>query len=64
MKFSGKMCLMIVLKVTKTRVSPSLENTFLEKTQGGGGGRIDPTPALLGSKIFWDPVNPPILNIN
>ena len=49
MKFSGKMCLMIILKVTKTRVSLSLENTFLEKPQGGGG-RIDPHSSLFRVK--------------
>ena len=34
MKFSGKMCLMIILKVTKNQgFTPSLENTVLEKPQ-------------------------------
>ena len=34
MKFSGKVCLMIVLKVTeKQGFIPSLENTVLEKLQ-------------------------------
>ena len=46
MKFSGKMWLMIVLKVTKNQgFTLSLENTFLEKPQGC---QIDPTSALLG----------------
>ena len=34
MKFSGKMCLMIMLKVTKKQdFNSSLENTALEKPQ-------------------------------
>ena len=42
MKFSGKMWLMIILKVTKNQgLTLSLENTFLEKPQGGEGGQID-----------------------
>ena len=41
MKFLGKMCLIIILKVAKNQgLTPSLENTVLEKPQGGkGGGR-------------------------
>ena len=36
MKFSGKMCLMIILKVTKNQgLTLSLEDTFIEKRQGG-----------------------------
>ena len=35
MKFSGKMCLMIILKVTKNQgFTLSLEDTFFEKPQG------------------------------
>ena len=35
MKFSGKMCLMIILKVTKIQgFTLSLEDTLLEKSQG------------------------------
>ena len=35
MKFAGKMCLMIILKVTKNQgFSLSLEDTFFEKSQG------------------------------
>ena len=42
MTFSGKMCLMIVLKVTKKQgFTPSLENTVLEKPQG----RVKLTPS-------------------
>ena len=42
MTFSGKMCLMIVLKVTeKQGFTPSLENTVLEKPQG----RVKLTPS-------------------
>ena len=37
MRFSGKMRLMIILKVTKKHgFSLSLENTFWEKPRGGG----------------------------
>ena len=36
MKFSGKMCLKIMLKVTKKQnFTLSLEDTFFEKPQGG-----------------------------
>ena len=36
MKYSGKMCLKIILKVTKNQgVTVSLEDTFFEKTTGG-----------------------------
>ena len=49
MKFSRKMCLMIILKVTKNQgFTISLEDTFFEKPQGredGGGGQIDPPPS-------------------
>ena len=39
MKFSGKMWLMIILKITKKQsYTLSLENTFLEKLQEGEGG--------------------------
>ena len=37
MKFSGKMCFEIILKVTKTQgLALSLEDTFFKKLQGGG----------------------------
>ena len=39
MKFSGKYCVMKILKVRETWTFPSLENTVLEKPQGG---QIDP----------------------
>ena len=40
MKFSGKMQLMIMLKATKNQgFTLFLENTFLEKSQGGGGDK-------------------------
>ena len=36
MKFSGKMCLKVVLKVIKNQGStPSIEDTFSKKPQGG-----------------------------
>ena len=38
MKFSGKMCLKIILEVTKKQgFSLSLENMLFEKPQGGAG---------------------------
>ena len=44
MKFSGKMCLKIVLKVTKSQgFTLSLEDTFLEKPKGV----VKLTPSLL-----------------
>ena len=39
MKFSGKYCVMKILKVRETWTFPALENTVLEKPQGG---QIDP----------------------
>ena len=37
MKFSGKMSLKIILKVTKNQgLTLSLEDTLVEKSQGGG----------------------------
>ena len=49
MKFSGKMCLKILLKVTKNQgFSLSSEDTLFEKPQGGGG-QVKLTP----------PSNPP-----
>ena len=55
MKFSGKMCLMITLKVTKKQgFTFCLEDTIFEKPHGGGGGmeQIHPAPplAVLGLK--------------
>ena len=50
MKFSGKICLKIILKVTKNQsFTLSLEDTLFEKLQGRMGGQIDP-PAVLGLK--------------
>ena len=47
LKFSEKMYLMIILKVTKKQGFPLyLEDTFFKKPQGG---QIDP-PAVLGLK--------------
>ena len=52
MKFSGKMCLKIILKVTKNQgFSISLEDTLFENHWGGRGGQIDP-PAVLGLKVL------------
>ena len=37
MKFSGKMCLIIILQVTKNQgLTLSLEDKYFEKLQGGG----------------------------
>ena len=48
MKFSGKMCLKIILKVTKNQgFTLSLEDTFFEKPQGGQIAP-PPPPAVLG----------------
>ena len=44
MKFSGEMCLMIILKITKKQdFSLPLQSTVLKKIQGegGGGGQIE-----------------------
>ena len=51
MKFSGKMCFKIILRFTKSQgFTLYLEDTYLEKPQGGVGGgvQIDPPPAVLG----------------
>ena len=43
MKFSGKMCLKIILKVTKNQgFTLSLEDTFFEKLEGGS--QFEPPP--------------------
>ena len=49
MKFPGKMCLKIILNVTKNQDSNlSLEDTFFEKLRGRGGGlNRPPPPAVL-----------------
>ena len=54
-QFSGKMWLMIIIKVTKNQgFTIFLEVTFFEKPQweggGGGGCQIVPSPAVLGLK--------------
>ena len=47
MKFSGKICLKIISKVTKNQgFFLSFEDRLFEKTQGGG--QLDPPPAVLG----------------
>ena len=51
MKFSGKMCLKVILKVTKNQgFTLSLEDTFFEKPQEGGGG----SKAMIQKKLFID----------
>ena len=53
MKFLGKMRLMIILKVTKNRgFTLSLEDTFVEKPQGGCQIDAPPPPAALGLNTF------------
>ena len=48
MKFPGKMCLKIVLNVTKNQDSNlSLEDTFFEKLRGRKGGGGLNRPAVL-----------------
>ena len=48
MKFSGKMRLTIILKVTKNQgFTLTLEDKFFEKPRGEGRGEFDP-PAVLG----------------
>ena len=50
MKFSGKMWLMIILKVTKNQgFTLSLEDTLFKKPQGGGSNW--PHPVVLALKI-------------
>ena len=53
MKFAGKICLIIILKVAKRQgFTLSAEDTFLEKQHGGGSNL---TPAWLTSivvKVF------------
>ena len=50
MKFSGKMCLKIVLKVTTNQgFTISLEDTFFRNTTGGG--QTDPL-TVLGLKRY------------
>ena len=54
MKFSGEVCLKMILKVTKNQgFTLSLEDTFFKKPQvGGWGGQIDPPPpAVLGLRV-------------
>ena len=56
MKFSGKMWLIIILKVTKnqgfTLITLSLEDAFFEKPQRGGRVKLTTTPAVLGLKVL------------
>ena len=50
MKFSGKMWLMMILKVTKNQgFTLSLEDTVLEKPQGG----VKLTSLLMDNRIGW-----------
>ena len=50
MKFSGKMCLMINLKVTKNQgFTLCLEDTIFKKTPGGG----DQIDSPRGFRVKW-----------
>ena len=54
MKFSGKMCLKIILKVTKNQgFSLSLEDTLFEKPHGGQVALPPHAPAVLGVISFF-----------
>ena len=62
MKFSGKMCLKIIIKVTKIQgFSLSLEDALFQKPQGGGGGQKYPPhpPPRGGGGAQTDPPSPP-----
>ena len=51
-KFSGKMCLMIILKVTKNQgITLCLEDTIFEKPQGGIK-LIPPLPSRFRVKVL------------
>ena len=55
MKFSGKICLKIMLKVTKNRgFTLSLEDTLFEKPRGGGGAIYRPGILGVNSLILID----------
>ena len=56
MKFSGKMWVVIILKVTKKQAfTLSLEDTYFEKPQGAWGGeQMDPSPpVVLGLRLVY-----------
>ena len=54
MKFSGKMCLMIILKVTKNQgFILSLEDTFFEKPQGGEV-KLTPPPSRFTADLSYN----------
>ena len=46
MKFSGKMCLMTILKVTKNQGRYNREDTIFEKLEGGI--KLTPSQPVLG----------------
>ena len=53
MKFSRKMCLMIILEVTKNQsFILSLEDTFFEKPQRGEGFKLTLKSAVLGLMLL------------
>ena len=63
MKFSRKVCLMIILKVTKNEgFTFLLEDTFFEKPQGGVR-QNDPPPAVIGLKHCQDCFRKPFRKI-
>ena len=62
MKFSGKMCLKITLKVTKKQgFTLSLENAFLEKKQGVSSCfRVKTLSTVVTSTLHFVDLNPHI----
>ena len=58
-EISGKMGLMIILKVTKNQgFTPSLQDTFFEKPQGEEvGSNGTPVPGVLGLMNLEDALN-------
>ena len=53
MKFSGKICFKIILKVTKNQGSTlSIEDTFFKKPKGEGGAvNLTPSPSPLPARL-------------
>ena len=65
MKFSGKMWLTVILKVTKQQgFTLSLENKCLEKPQGRGAGvKLSPSLIKLRENLFCSVSNLQITKI-
>ena len=57
MKFSGKMCFKILLKITKNQdFTLSLEDAIFKKPQGEGS-QIDLLPVILGLNLEWSDIH-------